>query len=87
MVNIIGNEQTCGIKGRSLHQNLSLIRDTFLYIQDRKLPLCVVGLDLEKAFDSLDHLFYVKCYRVMDLASQFLDGSIYYTLDVRVAYW
>ncbi len=60
MVNIIGNEQTCGIKGRSLHQNLSLIRDTFLYTQDRKLPLCVVGLDLEKAFDSLDHLFLHK---------------------------
>ncbi len=32
----------------------------FLYTHDRKLPLCVVGLDLEKAFDSFSHHFLGK---------------------------
>lgn len=57
---LIGDDQTCGIKGRSLQQNLALIRDSFLYAQDRKIPLCILGLDLEKAFDSIDHRFLRK---------------------------
>jgi len=62
MTSLIGKEQTGGVKDRSLHQNLALIRDSLLYAQDRKIPLCVLGLDLEKAFDSIDHRFLRKVF-------------------------
>uniref|UniRef100_A0A3B5QY84 Reverse transcriptase domain-containing protein n=1 Tax=Xiphophorus maculatus TaxID=8083 RepID=A0A3B5QY84_XIPMA len=42
---IIGKEQTCGVKGRRMTDSLALIRDAIL------------GIDLEKAFDSVNHEF------------------------------
>uniref|UniRef100_A0A3P9NCC4 Reverse transcriptase domain-containing protein n=1 Tax=Poecilia reticulata TaxID=8081 RepID=A0A3P9NCC4_POERE len=54
---IIGKEQTCGVPGRKMTDSLALIRDTYLYCQERKLPLSILGIDLEKAFDSVDHEF------------------------------
>lgn len=57
MPKFIGRDQTCGIKGRSLRDNLALARDIYLFAQDRKLSLAILGLDLEKAFDSIDHCY------------------------------
>ncbi|MGL5599123.1 MAG: reverse transcriptase domain-containing protein, partial [Aeromonas sp.] len=53
--NYIEGDQTCGIKGRSLRDNLALVRDVFLYAEDRKAPLCILALDFEKAFDCIDY--------------------------------
>jgi exonuclease III len=57
MPKLISNDQTCGIKGRSIQDNLALARDIYLFAQDRKLSLAILGLDLEKAFDSIDHQY------------------------------
>lgn len=56
---VVGIDQTCGVPGRSMSDSLALVRDTYTYCQDRNLPLCVLGLDLEKAFDSISH-HYLK---------------------------
>ncbi|KAJ4946244.1 hypothetical protein JOQ06_023912, partial [Pogonophryne albipinna] len=54
---IVGVEQTCAIPGRSMNDSLALIGDSYLYTIDRKLPLCISGLDLEKAFDRINHQY------------------------------
>uniref|UniRef100_A0A3B3XUJ8 Reverse transcriptase domain-containing protein n=1 Tax=Poecilia mexicana TaxID=48701 RepID=A0A3B3XUJ8_9TELE len=54
---IIDKEQTCGIPGRKMSDSLALIRDTYIYCQERNIPLSILGIDLEKAFDSVDHRF------------------------------
>ena len=54
---IVGVEQTCVIPGRSMNDSLALIRDCYLYAMDHKLPLCISGLDLEKAFDRINHQY------------------------------
>ena len=52
---LVGVEQTCVVPGRSMCDNLALIRDSYLYAIDRNVPLCIAGLDLEKAFDRISH--------------------------------
>lgn len=54
---LIGAEQTCAIPGRSMSDSLALIRDSYLYATDRDVPLCITGLDLEKAFDRVSHTY------------------------------
>lgn len=56
---IVGVEQTCVVPGRSMSDSLALVRDSYLYAVDRRLPLCISGLDLEKAFDKINH-HYLK---------------------------
>ena len=55
--NIVGVDQTCAIPGRSMSNSLALVRDCYLYATDRKTPLCISGLDLEKAFDRINHTY------------------------------
>ena len=54
---VVGEEQTCVVPGRSMSDSLALVRDSFLYSLDRKVPLCIAGLDLEKAFDRINHAY------------------------------
>lgn len=54
---IIGEEQTCVVPGRNITDTLALLRDTYLFCEDRETPLAIVGFDLEKAFDKISHLF------------------------------
>lgn len=57
---LIGVEQTCGILGCKMTDSLAVIRDSYLYSQEWNNPLCVLGIDLEKAFDNVNHTFLMK---------------------------
>lgn len=48
---LVGAEQTCVVHGRSMCDNLALIRDLYLYAIDRNVPLCIAGLDLDLAMN------------------------------------
>ena len=52
---VVGDDQTCVIPGRTMSDSLALVRDSYLYANDRKIPLCMSALDLEKAFDRISH--------------------------------
>ncbi len=56
---VVGSDQTRSVKGRVMSDNLSLVRDFYLCSQERNRPLCILGLDLEKVFDSVSH-HYLK---------------------------
>ena len=51
---IVGSDQTCGIPGQTISENLCLIRDLVEYAD---MPLALLSLDQEKAFDRLDWTF------------------------------
>ena len=55
--NILNEDQTCGVPGRSIFENLFLLRDTIDYARLKHLPAAVIGLDQEKAFDRVNHSF------------------------------
>ena len=51
---IIGKNQTCSIKNRSIFDNLHLHRNVMDYIEQKQLPVIFISLDQEKAFDRVD---------------------------------
>ena len=57
-------DQTTSVPGRSIIDNLHLLRNVFDYLDFKKLPGILVSLDHEKAFDriSLHYLFSVLHY-------------------------
>ncbi|CAB1350936.1 unnamed protein product [Coregonus sp. 'balchen'] len=57
---VVHEDQTCGIEGRSIRWNLSLIRDSITWVEDRGLPLMVAALDQAKAFDRVNRYFIFR---------------------------
>lgn len=51
--------------------NITLVRDTHLYFKERKLPLCILGVDLEKAFDSVNHNFLMTVLEYLNFGQVF----------------
>ena len=54
--NLIGPEQTYAVKGRSIQDNLHLIRELLKGIEDGT-EAALISLDLSKTFDRLDYQF------------------------------
>ena len=54
--NLISSEQTYTVKGRSIQDNLHLIREVLERIED-SMEASLINLDPSKAFDRVDHCF------------------------------
>lgn len=72
MPNLINEDQTCGVTGRNSGLNLQLIRDTVNWATERDLPLCLMSLDQEKAFDRVNHDFLFKVMGEMNMGDTFM---------------
>ena len=53
-------DQTCGVPGHTISENLAMIRDLIEYAERARLPLAILSLDQEKAFDRVDWGFLQK---------------------------
>ena len=60
---IIHPDQTCSIPGRTIQDNVHLIRNLVEYTNDKNMPAAIISLDQSKAFDRVSHeyLFNVLC--------------------------
>ena len=83
---VIGEDQTCGIVGRQMVWNLHLVRDAISWARDRGLPLMLVGLDQEKAFDRVSHEFLFRVLGRLGFGPNFLKwvGILYKGVGSRV---
>lgn len=50
-------EQTCGVRRQSGSLSLGLVRDVMAWVEQRGLPLAILSLDQEKAFDRVSRRF------------------------------
>lgn len=57
---VVQEDLTCGVPGRSCSLNLALVRDLLAWVKQRRLPLALLALGQEKAFDRVSHLFLFK---------------------------
>ena len=55
--NIPSEDQTCGVPGCSIFENLFLLRDTIDFAKHKQLSAAIISLDQEKAFDRVNHTF------------------------------
>ena len=70
---VVCEDQTYCVPGRSIHDNVSLIRDVIDYSNENDLPLAVVGLDEKKGFDNVDHDYLFDTLGAMGFGNRFLD--------------
>ena len=54
---IVAKDQGCGVPGRFIGENVSIIRDVVSLASRTGVPLAILSLDQEKAFDRVDWVF------------------------------
>ena len=69
----MGEDQTYCVPGRSIHDNVGLIRDIIDYANENGVPLAVINLDQKKAFDNVDRGYLFDTMRAMGFDDRFLD--------------
>ena len=69
---IIHTDQTACIKGRTIDDNASLIRDAIYYAYETNKKLAIVTIDQLKAFDRVDYGFLFKTLAKFGFGHQFI---------------
>ena len=70
--NIIHPDQKCSVKGRSIHDGASLIRDLIEYVNRNNLPGLLVSLDQTKAYDRVEWDFLFKVLEKFNFGPNFI---------------
>ena len=70
--NVIGEDQTYCIPGRSIYDNINLIRDAIFYANAEDIPLALINLDQKKAFDNVDHSYLFNVMKKMGFGDRFI---------------
>ena len=77
---VTSKDQTCGVPGRFIGENVALLRDIVDYASFSNVPTAVLSLDQEKAFDRVDWSFMLATLSKMGLGPSFLYGvRLFYT--------
>ncbi|PIK39497.1 hypothetical protein BSL78_23651 [Apostichopus japonicus] len=71
MPHLVGDLQTCAVKGHCIQQNLWLMRDLTDFVIERDLPCALVSLDQQKAFDMVDRGFLMNVLETFQLHPNF----------------
>ena len=82
---LIGPEQTFAVKGRSIQDNLRLIREVLEGIED-DTEAALISLDQSKAFDRVDHRFLASVLETAGFVPEFrrLISMMYHNLQAVV---
>ena len=72
MHHVVHPDQTCGIPGRFIGENVALLRDVVHFADDVGCPAAILSLDQEKAFDRVDWLFLFKVLERMGFGPSFV---------------
>lgn len=72
---IVHPDQTCAVTGRTIFDNLHLLRNTFDYCKQRSIPCIALAFDQSKAFDRINHRFLMYVIRKMGFGP-FFENSI-----------
>ena len=70
---IIHNSQTGFLKGRYIGENIRLLFELLEHAEEQNIPDMIFFSDFEKAFDSIDHDFLIKCLRHFNFGDSFIN--------------
>ena len=69
---IIHEDQTGFMKGRNIESNIRTIIDVIEYCDANQIPGSIILLDIEKAFDSVDHDFLFQVLHYFNFGDSFI---------------
>jgi hypothetical protein len=73
-------DQTCSVKGRSIFDNVHLLRNVLDYCEQKDLKCAFVSLDMMKAFDRVEYGFMYKCLQAYGFGKSFMSWvRVFYT--------
>jgi len=70
---IISDSQTCSIKGRTIFDNVHLLRNIFDYCNQKDISACFINLDQEKAFDRVSWEYLYNVLQSFNFSPKFID--------------
>ena len=80
---VVARDQTCGVPHRFIGENVALLRDVVHYANEADLPLAILSLDQEKAFDRVDWPFLQSTLRRMGFGPSFVKWVALFYTDIR----
>ena len=83
--NVVHPDQTCGVPGHFIGENVALLRDVAQFASETGTPLAILSLDQEKAFDRVDCHFLLAVLRRMGFGPSFIDWVKLLYTDIRSA--
>jgi len=69
---LINIDQTCAIPGRSIQDNIHLIRNIIDYCNKKQLGCILLNLDQSKAFDRVSHDYLFKILKAYGFGPNFI---------------
>ena len=69
---VVSPDQSCGVPGRYIGENVALLRDVSTYASSLNLPVAILSLDQEKAFDRVEWSFIFDTFRSMGFGPSFI---------------
>ena len=69
---VVEKDQTCRVPGRYIGENVALLRDVVYYCTSFDVPVAVLSLDQEKAFDRVDWDFMRSTLSTMGFGPSFI---------------
>lgn len=69
---LVNKDQTCGVPGRFIGENVSFLRDVVHYASSTGVLVAILSLDQEKAFDRVDWDFMRSTLSAMGFGPSFI---------------
>jgi len=69
---VVHTDQTCAIPGRSITDNLHLVRNVVDYAKTVDAPVAMLALDQAKAFDRVSHTYLFAVLRAFGFSDNFI---------------
>ena len=80
---VVNKDQTCGVPGRFIGENVAFLRDVVDYATLSDVPVAILSLDQEKAFDRVEWPFLRKTLRAMGFGDSFVNWVNLFYCNVR----
>ena len=76
-------DQTCGVPGRFIGENVAFLRDVVDYATLSNVPLAILSLDQEKAFGRVEWSFMRSTLQSMGFGDSFVNWVDFFYCNVR----
>ena len=72
MGNLVEDDQTCGVPGRTILNNTFILRDLVIICKQKDIPAAIISIDQMKAFDRVNWIFMFKTLRKFGFGNDFI---------------